>query len=178
MGVNKKKISKEEFAEILYKWLLLRLTKRKIKKFAKEIDFKIKNNADYDKLYNELFILNQWLIFYSCKRTFENTGKDINNILDTFKKFVINKYFLDKGGTPVKLETWLREINTKSYKYTEAMFKKDAMSMSLCLWVTFSENLFGQIEPDIKLQLELFIYITSFIETFTETTEKNYEIES
>ncbi len=172
MGINKKRGSKEEFAKILYRWLGLRLTERKIKKFAKEIDFNIKNNADYNKLYNELFILNQWLVLYSCESTFENIEKDSNNILDTFKKLVINKYFFDKGATLIKSEKWLEEINTKSYKYSEAMSQKDGMSASTYLWITFSKNLFGQIDYDIKSQAELFIYIVSFIESFTEMTEK------
>lgn len=56
--IQKVKVSKEEFGEVLYYWLAGRLTKKAIKETAKSWDFKIKGNEDFNKILQELFVLN------------------------------------------------------------------------------------------------------------------------
>jgi len=63
---RKAKVSKNQFAEVLYYWLSLHLNKKAVKKRAKEIHFKIKNNRDFNKIFAELLVFDMWLIIYTC----------------------------------------------------------------------------------------------------------------
>ena len=88
--IKKIKISREQFAEVLYYWFSGFLTEKEVRKTAKEVGFRIWKREDYKKIYKELFIFNMWLIIHTCENVFDDEDKR-NECLDVFHNLVYNR---------------------------------------------------------------------------------------
>ena len=80
---KKLKVSKEQFAEVLYIWLSKNWNGEVIKEIAKESHFGIRNIKDFIKISKELFFLNVWSVICACEAEFVDEGKR-NKCLDIF----------------------------------------------------------------------------------------------
>jgi hypothetical protein len=172
VNVPKVKVSKEEFTEVLYHWLSLQLTKEQIEKTANDFDFKIKGNKDFNKIFQELFALNMWLIVYSCEGVFEEEDKR-NECLDTFHHLVYERH---AEGIEGNFNGWMMLMATKYAEYTKAMEAEHPVNP---LWVfaeLINKNLFGEVRESVIVQTHIAIYVVSITKHLPELIEK-YDIE-
>jgi hypothetical protein len=166
------KVSREEFAEVLYHWLSLQLTKKQIEKTAKDLDFQIKSNEDFNRIFKELFTINMWTIVRSCERVFEDIDKR-NECLDRFHRLVYERH---TEGTQDNFGDWMISKAAKYVKYTEAMKTEHP---STPLWVVanlINRSLFGEIKKDVKFQSLIIAYIGLSAKHLGEAI-KQYDIE-
>ena len=92
MKQQKVKVSRKQFAEALYLfWLAPDLTEEAVKKTAKDLGFKIRNNKDLNKICWELFILDMRLIVYTWAGVFEDYDKR-KECLDIFFHLVYDHH--------------------------------------------------------------------------------------
>ncbi len=169
MGV---KVSKNEFAEVLCRWLSKFLTKQAIKKTGKEFGFRIRNNKDFSRVFKELFVLNMWLTVYTCKRVFWGRRKR-NKCLSIFHGLVYKRH---TGGTEEDFGKWMKSLDTKYVEYDRAMKTRHP---STPLWVVanlINRNLFGEIREDWLLQMHIITHIEMFVKHLGKAI-KQYDIE-
>lgn len=152
------KVSKEQFAEVLYHWLSNFLTEKAVKKTAKEFGFKIKNNRDFNRIFQELFTLNMWLIVYTCELAFEDEDKG-NECLDIFHNLIYERHAKDVDEDFMK---WMSLMHAKYVEYTKAI-ETDYPSTPLWVLATLiNKNLFGKIKKDPFLQTKIVIHVGEF----------------
>jgi hypothetical protein len=152
---EKAKISKKEFAEVLYYWLSHHLAKQAIKETAKDLDFKIKSDEDFNKILQELFALNMWLIVRACERVFEDEDKR-NECLDIFHHLVYERHTEE---TEKIFGKWMTLMGAKYSEYNKAM---ETEHPSTPLWVLakiVNKNLFGEVKEDPCLQFHIGAYV-------------------
>ena len=162
------KVPKKEFAEVLYHWLSLQLTKEQIEKTANDLDFKIKSDKDFNKILQELFTLNMWLIVYSCEGAFEDIDKR-NECLDIFHRIVYERH---TEGTEEAFGQWMMSLGAKYDAYAKAMATEHPVNP---LWVfgkLISKNLFGKVRKDVLLQAQIAIYVVASTKHLPELIEK------
>ncbi|NQV00832.1 MAG: hypothetical protein HQ537_01805 [Parcubacteria group bacterium] len=152
------KISKEEFALILFRWVFNFLTDKKIREIAKSFGFKIRSDEDLRVISEELFFLNIWLVVYTCEGSFRNVDKR-NKCLDIFHKFVYEK-LTDKGKS---FKKWMKMMSMKYIEYDKAL-KTEHPSTSLWVLSTLiNKNLFGKVKEDPLLQMKITAHIGIFV---------------
>jgi hypothetical protein len=169
--IKKIKVSKEQFAEVLNYWLLENSTKKVIKEMAKELRFKIRNNKDFSKIFEELFIFNMWLIVYTCEGVFENEEKR-NECLDIFHNLVYSRHIENKE---ISFNDWMMSISQRYIEYSKAM---ETEHPSTPLWVVankVNKRFFGEIKKDPFINLKIASHIGAFIKYLGELIKK-YEI--
>jgi len=152
---QKVNVSKEEFGEVLYHWVAGRLTKKAIKETAKSWGFKIKGNEGFNKILQELFALNMWLIVHTCEMVFEDEDKR-NECLDIFHRLVYERH---TEGTEEDFGKWMILMSAKYVEYSKA---RETEHPSTPLWVVanlINKNLFGEIKKDLQFQSLIVAYI-------------------
>lgn len=172
MNTKKVKVSREQLAEVLYYWLAGYLTKKAIKKTAKELSFRIGNNKDFSKIFEELFALNMWLTVYTCEGVFEDEDKR-NECLDIFHHLVYNHHIENKESS---FNDWMMLISPRYIEYSKAM---ETEHPSTPLWVVaniINKRLFGEIKEDLFFQMKMVAHIGLFIEHLGKAI-KEYDIE-
>jgi len=168
---EKVKVSKDQFAEVLYRWLSKFLTDKAIKKSAKDLGFKLRRK-NYSKVFGELFVLYMWLIVYTCEDVLEDENKR-NECLDIFHHLVYKRH---TEGTEEDFGKWLKSVGAKYIEYYKAM---ETDHPSGPLWVVASlvnKKLFGKIKEDAWLQLRIVGYVESFVK-YLRKAIKQYDIE-
>jgi hypothetical protein len=172
MDSEKGKVSKTGFAEGLYLWLSQRLSKEAVKETAEEFDFKIKSNKDFNKMFQELFALNMWLIVRTCERVFEDVDKR-NECLDIFHRLVYERYSQDIGENFGK---WMKLMGAKYIEYIKAMETEHPSGPLWVLAKLINTNLFGKLKKDPFIQLAISSYVAIPAE-YLEELIKKYDIE-
>lgn len=184
---QKVKVSREEFAEVLFYWLCLHVGKKGIEKAAKAFDLKVKgyedfstilrkvtgNKKDFDKvrIFEELFALNMWLIVYSCERIFEDIDKR-NECLDIFHRIVYQTLLEEEEED---FDQWLLSMGTRYIEYNKAPETKHTLGPVWELATVVNKNLFGEVKRDPFIQTRISFYVTSSIEALEEAIRK-YDI--
>ena len=168
---RKVKVSKEEFAEVLYFWFSRRLTKDAIKEIAKSWDFKIKGNEDFNKILQELFVLNMWSIVHSCERVFDDENKR-NECLDIFHRLVYKRHI---EGTEENFSKWMMSMGVKYIEYDRAMKTEHHLGPLWVLSKVVNKNLFGEVKKDPILQMEIGNYVGLSVKHLGEAVKK-YDI--
>jgi hypothetical protein len=169
---NNEKMSNHEFAEVLYKWVSSHSTEKEIKKSAKKLGIKIRNDQDLRKISGELLTLNMWLTVDTCKLVIQNKDK-ANECLNLFHRLVYEKHL---GGTEKGLRDWIKSMIKDYTKYDRAIKTDHPMTP---LWVVaelFSMNFFGEIKKDPFLLTRIGHYIALFNELL-EKLIMEYDIE-
>jgi len=172
MNKEKVKVSRREFAEVLYYWLSQCLAKQAIKETARDLDFKIESDEDSDKILQELFALNMWLVVRACERVFEDEDKR-NECLDIFHHLV---YERRTEETEKGFGKWMTSMGAKYIEYTKAM---ETEHPSTPLWVlakVVNKNLFGELREDPFLQPHIGAYVGITAKHLEELIGK-YDIE-
>lgn len=172
MNNKKIKVSKEQFALVLYNWLSKDLTEKAIKEFAKDLEFRIKNKEEFNGILEELSILGMWLIVYTCEGVLKDEDKR-NECLDIFHRFV---YERNVEGAEEDFNKWWVFMGTKYIEYNKAM---ETDHPSTPLWVVaklVNKNLFGEIKKDPILQMKIMAHISLNIKHLGELIKK-YDIE-
>jgi hypothetical protein len=156
--MSKKKVTKNQFVEILFYWLSSHLTEKEINRYAKELGFEIRplhSNKDFNKLFFELLILEMWLIEYTCEN-FYSTEEEKLDCEKLFHKLVYNRY-VDKESYSYK--DWTILVTSLFIDYDEAI-KTDHPSTPL--WVVsnvINKRLFGEIKKDLSFQMTMIAHI-------------------
>ena len=166
------KVSKREFAEVLYYWLSQRLTREAIEETAKDLDFRIKNSEDFDRIFEELFALNMSLIIDACEKVFEDEDRR-NECLDIFHHIVYERH---NKGTEEHFRKWMTSMGTKYIEYVKAM---ETQHPSTPLWVlakVINKNLFGEVKESFVAQVEIGAYVGIPAKHLGELIKK-YDIE-
>lgn len=173
--MSKKKVTKNQFAEILFYWLSSHLTEKEIKRNAKELGFEIRpwhSNKDFNKLFFELLILDMWLIEYTCEN-FYSTEEEKLACEKLFHQLVYNRY-VDKERYSYK--DWTILVTSLFIGYDEAI---NSDHPSTPLWVVanvINKRLFGEIKKDLSFQMTMIAHMGLFIEHL-EGALINYELE-
>jgi len=170
---NKKvAVSKKQFADLLYHWLSGFLTEKAVRKTAKDFGFKIRNNEDFTKMFKELFILDMWLVGYTCEGIFVDEDKR-NECLDIFHHLEYGRYLEKKEKS---FSDWMMSIAARYAEYGKAM---ETEHPSTPLWVVanvFNKRLFGEIQKHLGFQTKVILYKGLFVKHLGEAIEQ-YDIE-
>ncbi len=168
---QKVKVSKEQFAGLLDYWLWGQLSDKAVKKTAKDFGFKIRNKKDFNKIFEELFIFDVWLIVYTCEGVFEDEDKR-NDVLDIFHHLEYGRIL----GKEESFGDWMMSLFHRYAEYGKAM---ETEHPSTPLWVVadvFNKRLFGEIQKDLTFQTKVITYKGLFVKYLGETIKK-YDIE-
>ena len=126
------KVSRKEFAEVLFYWLAKQVNTKIIKQTAKLFDLKNKSDKDFDeteelfglnlkskkefsKLFEELFAVNMWSIVRTCERVFEDIDKR-NEYLDMFHHLVYQRLI---EGSGENFRQWMLSTTAKYIDYNK-----------------------------------------------------------
>jgi hypothetical protein len=163
--IKKIKVSREQFAEVLYYWFSGFLTEKKVRKTAKEVGFRIWKREDYKKIYKELFIFNMWLIIHTCENVFDDEDKR-NECLDVFHNLVYNRTI--SNNNEISFIDWKISISSKYIEYSKAMKREHPSGP---LWVVadlLNRYLFGEVKKDLSFQLKVMAHAGLFVEHLGE----------
>jgi len=174
MENKKEKLSKNQFTELLCLILSLYITKEAIEKSAKEFGFEIKDNKDWGKIFDELLILDMWLIMYAL----DELSADENKILEcinTFELLVYNrfyKYWREKKGLDMMdFNEWrIKSIAPRYTEYDNAMETEFNIHQGpfWAVATSFNKRLFGEFKKDVFIQMAIVTYIGLFLKYFGE----------
>ncbi len=189
MDTQKVKVSKEEFAEALFYWLAKQVNTKTIKQTAKIFDLRdkeqkdsseteelfglnLKNKRDFNKLVEELFALNMWLVVRACERVFEDVDKR-DECLDIFHHLVYQRLI---EGTGENLGGWMKLMGAKYIEYIKAMETEHPAGPAWVLVTVINKNLFGKVNLDAFVQFNIGVYVAESIKALEEAI-KQYDIE-
>lgn len=151
------KISKRDFADTLYYWLSEHLTDKEVKQMANEVGFNMRGFLGirikkklYAKFYGELFILNMYLIAFTCEAVIENEDKK----KDILKIFHSTVYERNIKVTGISYSHWIKLMELIYNEYRQAMETESLLTPLLLLANKFSKNLFGEtkLKPFVKFE--------------------------
>jgi len=176
-GQRKVKITKPEFASVLdfclSKGFELEAPgesiAKSIAKTAKEIDFDIRNEADYKRLFQELLILRMWVIIRSCTKVFRDVDKR-NACLDIFHRNVYEVYYEDT--TDQGFTQWIKSCGLKYLEYEKATEKVDKPSPMWWLAKAVNQNIFGEVKKDSFVQAMIGARIGTFMKYVDKVLEQ------
>ena len=170
------KISKDQFAEGLFYWLTMFLTEKTIKKTAKDIGFRLRNNRDFKKISEELLILNMWLIVHTSELVFADEDKR-NDLLDMFHHLVYDERNIFFNISIRKsYKDWMQSIIDRYVEYGEAMETEHPQTPFWVVADVFNKRLFGETQKDLQYQSKVMVYIGLFVKHLGEAI-KRYDIE-
>ena len=183
MENKKEKLSKNQFAELLYKLLSLYMTKETIEKCAKRFGFEIKDNGDWGKIFDELLILDMWLtVYYVC----DELSADKNKILEcinTFELLVYNRFYkywkVKRRLDIMDFNKWrIKSIAPRYTEYSKAIVTEYNIHQGpfWAVATSFNKRLFGEFKKDIFIHMAIVTHIGLFMKYFGEII-KLYDIE-
>ena len=158
------KVTKKQLAEALYYWFSGYLTKKEVKKTAKELGFRIWKKEDFKKIFRELFVFNMWLIIHTCENVFDVEDKR-NECLDIFHNLVYNRNI---DNSEISFINWKISIASRYIEYSKAMKTEHP---STPLWVVaeiLNRNLFGEVKKDLSFQMKVIAHIGLFVKHLGE----------
>ncbi len=165
-------LSKQQFAEALFYWLSDFLTEEAITKSAQNLGFAINDDYDTQKILNELFDLNMWLIVYTCTDILEDENTK-NECLDIFHHLVYEKY---ATGIQRAFDQWIKLLCTKYIEYNSMLKPDHPTSPFSPVTKQVTQNLFGETAKDSETQEYLINHISLFIKHLGSAITK-YDIE-
>lgn len=176
------KVSKEEFAEALFYWLVKQVNTKAIKQSAKLLDLKgkghelfgrnLKSKEDSSKLVEELLALNMWLIARSCQRVFEDIDER-NECLDNFHRIVYQRLI---EGTEEDFGQWALSMTARYIGYDKAMKTDHTLGPLWELASVVTEGLLGKATLDAIVRFQIGVYASTTMEALEELI-KQYDIE-
>lgn len=172
-GKRKIKATKEEFALVLSTLLKMRLSHEQLNETAELFNFDISKKRNFERLFNELYKLNMWIITHSCERIFDDVDKR-NECLDIFHKKVHQAYN-EAVREQVGFDDWVIDMVAKYSEYNDAL-KSDQPPGSLwALATVLSIGIFGKLNLDVFVHTALGEYIATGIKA-TESALKQYKV--
>ncbi len=171
MAEEKKRVSKKQFAELLYYWLSQHVSEEAIRRKAREFKFKVKDKADFNRIFKELLIFNSWMIIHACEGIFGDEDKR-NECLDIFHRFLHEGKAKDIESD---FHKWMYSMSLSYIDYYKAMQTKHPQGYLWVLAKQFNENLFGELNKDIDVQMAIIIHAGAFISASIKTFGK-YEV--
>ena len=167
-------VSREEFANVLYRWVTKDLREDKIKQTASSLDFEIGSEEDCNTIFRELLVLNMYLAVRTAEGVFENVERR-NGCLDLLHRFVYDRHY---GRAGVDFGHWMIVIGKRYLDYQRA-FESDPESKLGPLWEVsklVSERIFGEVKKDPFTQATIGVHIASDLK-YLEHLMCRYEIE-
>jgi hypothetical protein len=189
METHKIKASREEFAEVLFYWLSRQINREAITQAAKLFDLKdeeekdackteelfglnLTSKEDFNRLFEELFDVNMWLVVRACERVIEDLDKR-NECLDILHRLVYER--LVKGPRE-NLRQWTLSLTSKYIDYNKAAEIEQPLGPAWEPSKVINKNLHGKVLPDAFLQFQIGAYITESLKAL-EGAIKKYDIE-
>jgi len=173
MKNQKLRVSRDQFAEVLYHWLSLSLTENEIRTKAKDFGLEIKSDKDFSKIFEELLAFNMWIIVYTCEGVIEDEDKR-NTCLDIFHHLVYKRH---TEGKDEDFGKWMGSLATDKYgEYYTAIETDHPSNPSWVLAKVFNKNLFGEIKEDLFIQMNITAYFGFSVEHLGKILRK-YDIE-
>jgi len=172
-GKGKTKITEEEFALALSTLLKMRLSHEQLNETAALINFDISKEKNFERLFNELYKLNMWIITHSCERIFDDIEKR-DKCLDIFHRQIHQAY--NKAiKEQVSFDDWILDMVTKYSEYNDALVSDKPPGHLWALARVLNIGIFGKLNKDVFIHTALGEYIGSGIKT-TESTLKQYMV--
>lgn len=168
------RVSREDFAEVLYYWVTKDLREEKIRETASFLHLEIKSDETYDTILRELLILNTYLAVTVAGRVFEDEEKG-NGCLDLLHRLVFDRHYGETGVTFGDWKTWM---STRYLEYQQAS-ESDPKHPPGPLWgisKTVNKRLFGEIKLDPFIQASISQYIALNLKHLTGLI-REYDIE-
>lgn len=169
---EKVKVSKNEFAEVLYRWLSKFLNKDALEKSADEFGFKIRSEEDLGKILGVLAPFYMWLTVYTCERVFEDEKKR-NDCLDIFNHLV---YTRSTEGAEQDFGKWMNYMSEKYIEYDQAMKTEHPSTPLWPVATLVNKDLFGEIKEDVWIQMRIVTRIATFVKHL-ENALRQYDVE-
>ena len=144
-------ITKKQFAEVLYHWLSMCLTKKEIKGNALALNFKLIKDEDFRKIFEEYLVFDMWTIVYTCERLIENEEMR-NECLDLFRNMVYKGHINSNEFT---FKNWMISISLKYIEYDKAIKMKKPPNPLWWVAREFNKNLFGKARKDVSVQMDI-----------------------
>ena len=174
---RKTKITKSEFASLLdfCLWEAFELESsggsiaKSIVKTAEDIDFKIRNENDSKRLFQELLILYMWVIIHACTKVFSDEDKR-NACLDIFHRNLYEVYY--KDTTEQSFTQWIKSFVLRYREYVKAAEKAGKLGPMWWLAKAANQNIFGEAKRDILVQAKIANRIGTFMEYVDNVLEK------
>jgi hypothetical protein len=152
---EKVRVSRRQLAQVLCFWLSQRLSKQAVEETAKDLGFPICTNEDFNKVFDEMFSLNMWLIVRACQKVFEDQDKR-NDCLDIFHRVAYERYI---QGTEEDFGEWIKSMGAKYIGYNTAMNMDHPVNRLWVLAKLINKNLFGEFKKDLFVQMGIGAYI-------------------
>ena len=172
MDEKKTRVSKEQFAKLLFWWLAGFISEDAIKKMAKDLKFRIHDTHDSAKFWEEWLILNLWLTVRTCEMALESENVR-NQCLDMFYHLVYD-HLVDTQDSSFR--GWMLSIIPRYEEYSKARETEHPRSGLWVVATKFGENLFGSIRKDLEAQMALILHQGLFVEHLGKAIQ-NYDIE-
>lgn len=168
------RVSRGEFAEVLYYWVTKDLREHKIRDVASSLDFEIDGDEAYDTVFRELLILNMYLAVTAAERVFEDEEKR-DDCLDSLHHLVFDRHYGETGATFGNWKIWM---GTRYLEYQQAS-ESDPKHPAGPLWEiskTINKRLFGEVKEDPFIQASIGGYVALNLEHLTDLMHE-YDIE-
>jgi len=175
------KLSKEEFAEFLLRWVAMHLSRKGVKHDAKAIDLmhkgkemfglNLSKREELSKLHLELTALNLWIVVAVCEGKFKDV-EHRNDCLDIFHRRFFDQFLID---TVEDYEQWLEFLDAKYREYREAIEKGTAINL-MALGALIQRNLHDERYPGALENFQIVVYVGEGMKALRKALDQ-YEIE-
>lgn len=182
-GKRKVKVTKEEFAKVLFVWVIRSLSEDRIKQEAelqrleenekelKLFGIDLNDDVSVEKLLQELLVFNMWSVIVTCETLFKN---DILcfECLDKLHSYVFSKFL---QGKDKDFKKWKLAMAQQYQEYNDSFGKKGELGPVYNLVSLFNIKVYGKLNLDAIVQLQIGNYIFSSMKA-VESLIKSYSV--
>lgn len=177
---EKRKLSKQDFADLLIHWVAMQICFKGIKQDARVFDLtseapldsresnelselNLSNPEHYMTLTDELMSLNLWIVVLACDVKLKNANQR-TDCLNIFHREFFDRIIKD---TVDSFEQWIESLELKYKEYNEAA-KKDALALPYLI----QNNLHGQGPPKAIAQFQINLYLEKSLKTLMDVLDR------
>ena len=177
---EKRKLSKQDFAELLTHWIAIQIGMKGIKQDARVFDLtseapldsreakqlfelNLSNSEEIISLLEELLPLNLWIAVLASHSKFKDAHQR-TDCLDIFHRHFFDHIIKETGED---FDQWIDTLESKYDEYSEAM-KKGPLSLAYLI----QNNLHGQGPPNAIAQFQISLYVEKSLEALTKVLNR------
>jgi len=177
---EKRKLSKQDFAELLTHWIATQISIKGIKQDARVFDLtseapldsreakelfelNLSNSEQLMTLLDELLPLNLWIVVLACHAKLKNADQR-TDCLNIFHRQFFDRIIKETGED---FKQWIESLEFKYNEYSEAI-KKNPYALSYLI----QNNLHGQGPPNAIAQFQISLYVEKSLKTLTEVLDR------
>ena len=177
---EKRKLSKQDFAELLTHWVAMQISNKGIKQDARVLDLtseapldsresnelfelNLSNSEHLMTLSDELLPLNLWTVVLACDVKLKDADQR-TDCLDIFHRQFFDRIIKDTGED---FEQWIESLELKYNEYSEAA-KKNPYALAYLI----QNNLHGQGPLKVVAQFQINLYLEKSLKTLMEVLDR------